>query len=1211
MKRSHSGSSNHRRCRRAILEHLERRDLLSADNPLFSPTLIVSIHGQTLCKAEDSTVARMRSIATDAAARVKNADRTADVVTKVVTWNTCGAIGSQAKTTAAEIKQIVNTGEKWDVLIFGYSRGGIYLHDLAKQIENDAELNANIDYLMTVMLDPTAARIFGDVFPTTKSSAVDFQVQYDDGHKMLSDRKTQVKGAAAIGCAISSASSPVSILGEPSGAAVSCALGALAGGTVASVAAGIGSAWGLNLSDAFVADTRPIADTAYRDVHQKIHAANKLGENHAFESHALVASWYNDSSDFGRDVSRFIGYKDSSVSVITITNNTPVDVNLRYRWDTSPAWSEQTVDADSTWVFFNRVYSLKASFQYDSLISSGVEIKTQKLVRARHYGDLDPDPEDGIGYLIHLDGDRRSIIADPMQADLIGVPARSFISKTEPRGDEEITLTAFIQNIGTIRSQQGIVRFYAEQIGSPNGSYLIGTVNLSRLNPAQASAVSWTGIVPREIPLGRYRVYAEIDAEPESSSSNNVHYLRDGFGAKGTLLLLDAAPTIDEPNNSLSTATYLADGALAEGLHNRARARGKFQGTIHQQGDVDWYRIEMLSWSGPGSSVWIESPADAANFKLQLFDAGQNLLAEGSVEDDLMRLVIAPIPRGSYYVRVSSSDSEANYDLRYDFRPRELPGDGREPDDVTANATAIPPAELGRGVAYAGSIERPSDVDWFRFDLTDWAAAGSHITFKTKPSQGDLGVWLHTLEGNVGITPIVTTDGLDRTWTLDVSYLPPGSYYIGVAANWTVGDESTYDQYYDVGYYQLDAQVQTLGTHRDKYEPNDQRSDATAAQSKFVYDLPSNWYRFGIPDRTQLPTLNTIDDVDWYRVSMPGHGQPADAIELVPGNATDVRLQLRDSAGQPLASGQRLPNGSLLISLDGRLPGEYYVQVDSPSGALTTYELFVTAIGIADDAFEPNNSASQATPLTTPFGFLNSLSIPTSTDQDWFQFTINSVGKTANTIQLEYERERPGVRGDGILKMELRDSGGRLIASEDDDEVSLQGLPADTYTLQVSGRAGATNTYGLRYDLLTEPRLPAIVTDDGYRATRLSFDKAADAVPLADGTILAWLSTPESGDDDLMYLDLAQPEPRPRVIDANDSISSFHLADGWVVWSGWDGGDFEVYAFDGAQTFQLTDNVADDLAPACPRARLSGKVPLVALSVTGRSIHGRTARRLR
>ncbi|AOT07652.1 hypothetical protein [Pseudoalteromonas luteoviolacea] len=69
---------------------------------------------------------------------------------------------------------------KWDVVLVGFSRGGVFAHNLGNRIRESDKINN----LVTVLLDPTAAPVFGDKYPTNGISVPHGQhrgyLYYDD-----------------------------------------------------------------------------------------------------------------------------------------------------------------------------------------------------------------------------------------------------------------------------------------------------------------------------------------------------------------------------------------------------------------------------------------------------------------------------------------------------------------------------------------------------------------------------------------------------------------------------------------------------------------------------------------------------------------------------------------------------------------------------------------------------------------------------------------------------------------------------------------------------------------------------------------------------------------------------------------------------------------------------------------------------------------------
>jgi subtilisin-like proprotein convertase family protein len=111
----------------------------------------------------------------------------------------------------------------------------------------------------------------------------------------------------------------------------------------------------------------------------------------------------------------------------------------------------------------------------------------------------------------------------------------------------------------------------------------------------------------------------------------------------------------------------------------------------------------------------------------------------------------------------------------------------------------------------------------------------------------------------------------------------------------------------------------------------------------------------------------------------------------------------------------------------------------------------------AGDAFEPDDTLATAARLGAVSGSKSwsNLSIHTSTDTDWYQFSINSAGTAANFARIDF------THASGDLDLFLYNSSGTLVGSSEgtgnSEQVSLSGLAAGTYYARVIGYNGATN----------------------------------------------------------------------------------------------------------------------------------------------------------
>ncbi|MDD1437977.1 PPC domain-containing protein [Dolichospermum sp. ST_sed10] len=157
------------------------------------------------------------------------------------------------------------------------------------------------------------------------------------------------------------------------------------------------------------------------------------------------------------------------------------------------------------------------------------------------------------------------------------------------------------------------------------------------------------------------------------------------------------------------------------------------------------------------------------------------------------------------------------------------------------------------------------------------------------------------------------------------------------------------------------------------------------------------------------------------------------------------------------------------ISLYDEYYGEYY---DEYYGEYydAAYELNINApyyipAGIIPDSYESNNEQSTATSLGSVSQYLSDLNIDSGSDEDWFKITLLTDGTSSNYVETDFT----GSLGD--LDLALYQEDGTYITDSattgDQELISLDGLAAGDYFIQVYGYSGAINTYSLETDLPT------------------------------------------------------------------------------------------------------------------------------------------------
>jgi len=139
------------------------------------PTLFISIGGAkidySLKNLNGTGVAdwQKKMNGTDLTSRIHdlvNGDH--QVAYMYVDWYSMRQNRPQVKALAKHVKNFLkNRTNQWDVALVGHSRGGVFAHELSKELVSSEK----IVNLHTFLIDPTAATTWGDVYPQYKPSS--------------------------------------------------------------------------------------------------------------------------------------------------------------------------------------------------------------------------------------------------------------------------------------------------------------------------------------------------------------------------------------------------------------------------------------------------------------------------------------------------------------------------------------------------------------------------------------------------------------------------------------------------------------------------------------------------------------------------------------------------------------------------------------------------------------------------------------------------------------------------------------------------------------------------------------------------------------------------------------------------------------------------------------------------------------------------------
>lgn len=143
------------------------------------PTLFVSIGGWKGISSGIDSVRKGEGIASwQATDDASTTDLTDVIIRNVgsdyqfyimsVDWYSSRQIKGQVKQMANKIKRFLKgRNQAWDVALVGHSRGGIFAHELSKELVGNNKINT----LNTMLLDPTALPLVGDTYPAYKRTS--------------------------------------------------------------------------------------------------------------------------------------------------------------------------------------------------------------------------------------------------------------------------------------------------------------------------------------------------------------------------------------------------------------------------------------------------------------------------------------------------------------------------------------------------------------------------------------------------------------------------------------------------------------------------------------------------------------------------------------------------------------------------------------------------------------------------------------------------------------------------------------------------------------------------------------------------------------------------------------------------------------------------------------------------------------------------------
>lgn len=217
-------------------------------------------------------------------------------------------------------------------------------------------------------------------------------------------------------------------------------------------------------------------------------------------------------------------------------------------------------------------------------------------------------------------------------------------------------------------------------------------------------------------------------------------------------------------------------------------------------------------------------------------------------------------------------------------------------------------------------------------------------------------------------------------------------------------------------------------------------SNAFASGSASISFNENDYFSFTAPrsGAYQLDAYTPSSSVDTVLGVFNTFGQRLAYNDDISTSNTDSRVTVNLTAGQRYFFG--------ITNYTGTSGGSYAWQVQGPQGG---------GGGGGDDSYEENDSINAASNLGTLTSRRTLSNLVMADSADWFRFTTSGAGTSSSSVSMTFSHAQ------GDLDLRLYDSAGNLVRYSDSasnsETVSLNGLAAGTYYVQVYGYNGARN----------------------------------------------------------------------------------------------------------------------------------------------------------
>jgi tetrahydromethanopterin S-methyltransferase subunit B len=370
-------------------------------------------------------------------------------------------------------------------------------------------------------------------------------------------------------------------------------------------------------------------------------------------------------------------------------------------------------------------------------------------------------------------------------------------------------------------------------------------------------------------------------------------------------------------------------------------------------------------------------------------------------------------------------------------------------EEVEPNNTMSTAQDLTPGLRLNASLFPQSDVDMFRYILTEPGRLTVNVTRGTLPTFAADVIWRNSVGEIIRSAEGVGSGMLSRSMDLEA-----GAYFIEVRGRSGINNTGTYSLF---GTFSPSP--------RNNLEPN---NTITTAQA----------LAFGQSITGFFGNRSNAENTDIYRYVLiePGSLTVNVSRGTLPTFAADVIW--RNSVGEIIRSAEGVGSGTLSRSMDLEI-GTYFIEIRqrSGSGNTGTYNLRADLLPAGNNETEPNNSLAQAQILSSGQRVTGFLSFQDSVDV--FRYDLVTSGRLTVNVS---RGTLPTFAADVVW----RNSDNEIIRSAEGlGSAALarsMDLEAGVYFIEIRQRSGSNNT-GTYHLTIQDSNRPTATTISGVTLT--------------------------------------------------------------------------------------------------------------------------------